>query len=81
VHDLLAMELFSENQKLGRFVIVDEYDIVGGGIITEVLEQYTNRRTKALHVTNHLVENMGENAEFEEELFALLRKHFPHQFN
>ena len=81
VHDLLAMELFSENQKLGRFVIVDEYDIAGGGIITEVLEQYTTRRTKSLHVKNLLVEKVGENAEFEEELFALLRKHFPHQFN
>ena len=81
VHDLLAMELFAENQKLGRFVIVDEYDIAGGGIITEVLEQYTTRRTKSLHVNNVLVDKAGESAEFEEELFALLRKHFPHQFS
>ncbi|NCD11120.1 MAG: GTP-binding protein [Epsilonproteobacteria bacterium] len=81
VHDLLAMELFSENQKLGRFVIVDEYDIAGGGIITEVLEQYTTRRTKAISVNSVLVDKAGESAEFEEELFALLRKHFPHQFN
>ena len=81
VHDLLAMELFAENQKLGRFVIVDEFDIAGGGIITEVLEQYTTRRTKSSSISNVLVEKAGENADFEEELFALLRKHFPHQFN
>ena len=81
IHDLLAMELFSENQKLGRFVIVDEYDIAGGGIITEVLEQYTNRRTKTHSATSFLVDKVGENANFEEELFELLRKYFPHQFN
>ena len=75
------MELFEEIQKLGRFVIVDEFDIAGGGIITEVLEQYTNRRTKSLHVNDVLVDKASSNAEFEEELFALLRKHFPHQFN
>ena len=81
IHDLLAMELFSENQKLGRFVIVDEYDIAGGGIITDVLEQYTNRRTKTHSATSFLVDKVGENANFEEELFELLRKYFPHQFN
>jgi bifunctional enzyme CysN/CysC/sulfate adenylyltransferase subunit 1 len=81
VHDLLAMELFAENQKLGRFVIVDEFDIAGGGIITEVLEQYSNRRTKTSTIANTLVEKVGENANFEEELFELLRKYFPHQFS
>jgi bifunctional enzyme CysN/CysC/sulfate adenylyltransferase subunit 1 len=81
LHDVLAFELFSENQKLGRFVIVDEYDIAGGGIITEVLEQYTNRRTKTSSIASTLAEKVGENANFEEELFELLRKYFPHQFN
>jgi len=80
LHDILAMEQFDENQKLGRFVIVDEYDIAGGGIITEVLEPYANRRTKTHSVASTLVGKASDNAEFEEELFALLRKHFPHQF-
>ncbi len=79
IHDLLAMELFAENQKLGRFVIVDEFDIAGGGIITEVLEQYTNRRTKGLNTL--IVDAATQNEGFEEELFTLLRKYFPHQFN
>ena len=79
LHDVLAFELFGENQKLGRFVIVDEYDIAGGGIITEVLEQYTNRRTKGLN--NLIVDAATQNEGFEEELFTLLRKYFPHQFH
>ena len=61
-------------------MIVDEYDIAGGGIITEVLEQYTTRRTKSISVGDVLVDKASTNADFEEELFALLRKHFPHQF-
>ena len=73
------MELFAENQKLGRFVIVDEFDIAGGGIITEVLEQYTNRRTKGLNTL--IVDAATQNEGFEEELFTLLRKYFPHQFH
>jgi len=81
IHDSLAMELFSENQKLGRFVIVDEYDIAGGGIITEVLEPYTTRRTKSGSINDLLVDKAHSNGDFEEELFALLRKHFPHQFH
>ena len=35
----IAFDLTSDNQKTGRFVIVDEYDIAGGGIILESLEQ------------------------------------------
>ncbi len=81
LHDVLALEEFSANQKLGRFVIVDDYDIAGGGIITEVLEPYVNRRTKTHSVASTLVEKVGENADFEEELFALLRKYYPHQFH
>lgn len=66
-HDLLAMEHFSENQKLGRFVIVDEYDIAGGGIITEVLSE-------------HKPDENGLSG-FEDEFFILLKKYFPHRFN
>lgn len=66
-HDALAMEYFRENQKLGRFVIVDGYDIAGGGIITDIFEESADH--------SHASES------FEDELFALLRKHFPHRFN
>lgn len=31
--DLLTFDLFQDNQSTGRFVIVDGYDVVGGGIV------------------------------------------------
>ena len=34
----IAFDLFSELQATGRFVVVDDYDIAGGGIITEFVE-------------------------------------------
>lgn len=64
LHDVLALEELSANQKLGRFVIVDDYDIAGGGIITEVLEPYVNRRTKTYSVASTLVEKVGEKRGF-----------------
>ncbi|MDD2382839.1 MAG: GTP-binding protein [Sulfurospirillaceae bacterium] len=66
-HDALAMEYFSENQKLGRFVIVDGYDIAGGGIVTDIFEESG--------------QDILPEESFEDELFMLLRKHFPHRFN
>lgn len=33
----LALDLYSDFQTTGRFVIVDEYDVAGGGIVTGVL--------------------------------------------
>ena len=66
-HDALAMEYFSENQKLGRFVIVDGYDIAGGGIITDIFEESG--------------QDILPEESFEDELFVLLRKHFPHRFH
>jgi bifunctional enzyme CysN/CysC/sulfate adenylyltransferase subunit 1 len=49
-------------------VIVDGYDAAGGGIVLEALPDASAES--------------GETARegFEEELFALLRKHFPHRF-
>lgn len=83
-HDSLAMEHFNENQKLGRFVIVDEYDIAGGGIITEVLEPYSNQRTRTANLYDGNIFDMPEDDEvrlsFEDELFVLLKKYFPHRF-
>ncbi|MBE0490930.1 MAG: 50S ribosome-binding GTPase [Sulfurospirillum sp.] len=72
-HDILAFEEFENNQKLGRFVIVDEYDIAGGGIITQVFEE-------SLHVSQNLLSLVGGDNDFEAEFFTLLRKYFPHQF-
>jgi bifunctional enzyme CysN/CysC/sulfate adenylyltransferase subunit 1 len=61
----VALSSFYDNAALGRFVIVDDYDAVGGGIILESVKEDK--------------ENLKSS--FEDELFALLRKHFPHRFN
>lgn len=34
----VAFDLISDNQAMGRFVLVDHYEISGGGIITEAME-------------------------------------------
>ena len=34
----IAYDLYADNQRTGRFVIVDDYEISGGGIITQALE-------------------------------------------
>jgi bifunctional enzyme CysN/CysC/sulfate adenylyltransferase subunit 1 len=62
----IALTPFSENASLGRFVLVDGYDAAGGGIVLEALSQQGARLT--------LPEG------FEDELFLLLRKYFPHRF-
>ncbi|MDR2637757.1 MAG: GTP-binding protein [Zoogloeaceae bacterium] len=62
----IALAPFYENASLGRFVLVDNYDAVGGGIVLEALPEKTAPQT--------LPEG------FEDELFALLRKYFPHRF-
>lgn len=36
----IAFDLAGENQSTSRFVIVDNYEIAGGGIITEAMEAY-----------------------------------------
>ena len=34
----LAFDLYADSEVTGRFVLVDEYDVAGGGIITEAVE-------------------------------------------
>jgi bifunctional enzyme CysN/CysC/sulfate adenylyltransferase subunit 1 len=62
----IAVSAFYDNALLGRFVIVDGYDASGGGIVLEALAGQSPKE-----------ETSGN---FEEELFALLKKHFPHRF-
>ncbi|MDR2099740.1 MAG: 50S ribosome-binding GTPase [Campylobacteraceae bacterium] len=59
----IALSAFYDNAVLGRFVLVDNYDAAGGGIVLESIS-----------------EQNAEKGDFEEELFALLKKHFPHRF-
>ncbi|SLN34157.1 adenylyl-sulfate kinase [Oceanibacterium hippocampi] len=42
---LLALDAFSDNSRTGRFVLVDGYDIAGGGIIS--MEGYPDQRNMA----------------------------------
>jgi bifunctional enzyme CysN/CysC/sulfate adenylyltransferase subunit 1 len=62
----VAASTFYDNVSLGRFVIVDGYDAAGGGIVLDTSPESTD--------------TPGIQSGFEEELFALLRKHFPHRF-
>jgi bifunctional enzyme CysN/CysC/sulfate adenylyltransferase subunit 1 len=61
----IALSTFYDNAVLGRFVIVDGYDTGGGGIVLE-------------SVKDDELDTTGSG--FEEELFALLMKYFPHRF-
>jgi bifunctional enzyme CysN/CysC/sulfate adenylyltransferase subunit 1 len=71
----IAISTFYDNASLGRFVIVDGYDAAGGGIVLE------NLGVKNAGESMDSFEGIPDKGDFEEELFALLRKHFPHQFN
>ncbi|MDR1955829.1 MAG: GTPase [Treponema sp.] len=62
----ISVSAFYDNPSLGRFVIVDAYNAVGGGIILEAVEE--SQKTQELP------------AGFEEELFTLLHRYFPHRF-
>jgi bifunctional enzyme CysN/CysC len=64
----ISFDLIDEIKATSRFVIVDHYDISGGGIITKALE--SNHQQDAKH--------KPELAEFEVELKSLLEKFFPH---
>jgi bifunctional enzyme CysN/CysC/sulfate adenylyltransferase subunit 1 len=72
----IAVSSFYDNADLGRFVIVDGYDAAGGGIVLENLS--------AKKVWDSLASYEGADAaniaHFEEELFSLLKKYFPHQW-
>ncbi len=41
--EMLALDSFADNQKLGRCVILENYDVVGGGIIS--MEGYADQRS------------------------------------
>jgi bifunctional enzyme CysN/CysC/sulfate adenylyltransferase subunit 1 len=71
----VAVSSFYDNADLGRFVIVDGYDAAGGGIILE------NLSAKKSWESFNSFEGLANNGEFEEELFALLRRYFPHRFS
>ncbi len=61
----ISFDLFHQIKSTGRFVIVDEYDIAGGGIITEALEE-----------KEEIIK--PDYSEFEKEFYHLIKKYFPH---
>lgn len=61
----ISFDLFSHIKSTGRFVIVDEYDIAGGGIIIQELEEQIKH--ESFNYT-----------EFEKEFYQLVKKYFPH---
>jgi bifunctional enzyme CysN/CysC/sulfate adenylyltransferase subunit 1 len=69
----IACTTFQDNPALGRFVIVDGYDAVAGGIVSE------NLGIKRAWESLASLEGLSPDT-FEEELFTLLKKHFPHRF-
>ncbi|MDR3303008.1 MAG: 50S ribosome-binding GTPase [Treponema sp.] len=64
----IAFASFEHNASLGRFVIVDGYDAAGGGIVLGTADSVSAHNTA------------GVPAGFEEELFTLLKRYFPHRF-
>ncbi|MDR1932857.1 MAG: GTPase [Spirochaetales bacterium] len=70
----ITLSSFYDNASLGRFVIVDGYDASGGGI---VLENLSAERTWQ---SMNSFEGLAAGGDFEEELFTLLKKYFPHRF-
>ncbi|AEF85914.1 sulfate adenylyltransferase subunit 1 [Treponema primitia ZAS-2] len=70
----MAVSAFFDNPVLGRFVIVDGYDAAGGGIVLENLD------AKKTWQSLNSFEGVNTGGGFEEELFALLKKYFPHRF-
>ncbi|MHB1687400.1 MAG: sulfate adenylyltransferase subunit 1 [Ignavibacteriaceae bacterium] len=62
----ISFDLINEMAATSRFVIVDEYDITGGGFITDAIEK---EPVVEVDTTYH---------PFEIELNNLIRKHFPH---
>lgn len=62
--DLIAFDTFENNEPLGRFVIIDEYNIAGGGIILN------EENSSAAVIRTHTQQEI--------ELNAYIRKHYPH---
>jgi bifunctional enzyme CysN/CysC/sulfate adenylyltransferase subunit 1 len=66
----IAVAAFHDNSSLGRFVMVDGYNAAGGGIVTQIIGDGENTDASPI-----------DYVQFEEELFALLKRHFPHRFS
>jgi bifunctional enzyme CysN/CysC/sulfate adenylyltransferase subunit 1 len=66
----IAVSSFYDNASLGRFVIVDGCDAAGGGIVLESLDPQPKAEGQIPAISR----------EFEDELFAFLKIHFPHRF-
>jgi bifunctional enzyme CysN/CysC len=52
VRGLAALDEFEDNQKMGRFMLMDGYDVAGGGIIS--MEGFANQRVEKLFSSEHL---------------------------
>ena len=69
----ISFDLIGDVKTTSRFVIVDNYDIAGGGIITEDLEPS--------NYEGEVIPGQPKNpnlAEFEKEFKNLIAKYFPH---
>jgi bifunctional enzyme CysN/CysC len=52
VRGLAALDEFEDNQKMGRFMLMDGYDVAGGGIIS--MEGFANQRVNKKVASEHL---------------------------
>ena len=62
----IAFDLVENTEDTSRFVLIDNYDIAGGGIIISADETENN------------LSDVESYKQFEIEMNALIRKHFPH---
>ncbi len=62
----LPFDVVDELEQTSRFVLVDEYDIAGGGIIVSAVDEVVKNNTS------------NKYSEFELSLNKLIREHFPH---
>ena len=61
----ISYDLVEQNDVTSKFVIVDNYDIAGGGIITQTISE------------ENIKENINSRTSFEIELYELLNKYYP----
>ncbi len=88
LNEPVALTPFNQNQHLGRFVLVDGYDAAAGGIVLEALNEIEQDTHISIDDSLDYMEGLGIQSfkrekiseSFEEELFALLHKYFPHRF-
>ena len=62
----VPFDLVGQDESTSRFVLVDNYDIAGGGIITSAVDGQNTSSGKV------------RIPEFEVALYKLIREHFPH---